>query len=381
MNGRERLLASLNHKEPDRVPIDIGATLITGINKTAYKNLIDYLKMNEDKIEIFDVVQQLAAPSEDVLQKFDIDVRNVSPNPPSNWKLNYEYGDNYVYFQDPWKIKWRMPKDGGLYFDMTGHPLSHMYEVDEIDTFEFPDPHDTARYDGIRERALDVRNRGYGVVMSSIGAGIFELGGWMRGYDNFYADLAGDPDMACKVMDKVLEIKLAYWEKVLNQAGDVIDVVQEADDIGGQNNMLISPEMYRKYIKPRHKELFSFIRSKTNAKTFIHSCGSFRQVIPDLIEVGVDIINPVQFNVNGMDSIGLKKDFGKDITFWGGGVDTQRIFPRGTEQEVKDCVRRQIEAFAPGGGFVFNTVHNIQPDVPPQNIVALLEAFHEYSKY
>ena len=217
--------------------------------------------------------------------------------------------------------------------------------------------------------------------MTSISAGIFELGGWLRGYANFYADQAGDPETACKVMDKALEVKMRYWEKVLDIAGDLIDVVQEADDLGSQDRMLISPEMYRKYIKPRHKELFNFIHSKTDAKIFVHSCGCFREVIPDLIEVGVNIINPVQFNVSGMDSESLKKEFGRDLVFWGGGVDTQRILPKGTVQEVKDCVKRQIETLAPGGGFVFNTVHNIQADVPPQNIVAMWETLQEYGKY
>ena len=159
------------------------------------------------------------------------------------------------------------------------------------------------------------------------------------------------------------------------------DVVQEADDLGSQNNMLISPQMYRQYVKPRHRELFDFIHRKTDAKIFIHSCGSFREVIPDLIEVGVDIINPVQFNAAHMDSMGLKKDFGKELVFWGGGVDTQRILPKGTVTDVRDCVKRQIEALAPGGGFVFNTVHNIQSDVPPQNIVAMWEALQEYGEY
>jgi uroporphyrinogen decarboxylase len=207
------------------------------------------------------------------------------------------------------------------------------------------------------------------------------LGGWLRGLANFYADLAGDPDLACKVMDKALEMKMKYWDKVLDLAGDLIDVVQEADDLGAQHSMLISPEMYRKYVKPRHKELFGFIHSKTKAKIFIHSCGCFYDVLPDLREVGVDIINPVQFNASRMNAEGLKKNFGQDFSFWGGGVDTQRILPNGTPQEVKDCVRRQIEILAPGGGFVFNTVHNIQADVPPENLAAMKETFDEYSKY
>jgi len=274
-----------------------------------------------------------------------------------------------------------MPKQGGFYYDMAEHPLASALDENDIENFNYPDPNDKARYAGIREKALSIRDRGYGVVMSSMGAGIFEYGGWLRGYANFYADLAGEPEMACKVMNKVLEVKMKYWEKVLDMAGDLIDVVQEADDLGSQNNMLISPEMYRKYVKPRQKALFDLVHSKTGAKIFVHSCGSFREVLQDLIEIGVDIINPVQFNARGMEAVKLKQDFGKDLVFWGGGVDTQRILPSGTVEEVKDCVKRQMEILAPGGGFVFNTVHNIQADVPPENLVAMLEAFQEYARY
>lgn len=381
MNSRERLLTALNHQEPDRIPFDIGATLITGISKTAYQNLLEYLGMPAEEIGFFDVVQQLAKPSEAFLTKLGIDVRNVSPNPPSDWKLEIQERGDYWFFKDAWQIGWRMPKQKGFYYDMAEHPLADALSVEEIENFAYPDSHDEALYAGIRDRAAAVQSQGYGVVMSSIGAGIFEYGGWLRGYENFYADLAGDPEMACKVMDKVLEVKLAYWDRVLTAAGDLIDVVQEADDLGSQNGMLISPQMYRKYVKPRHRELFELIHRKTQGKVFIHSCGSFREVIPDLIEVGVDIINPVQFNVANMESVGLKRDFGKDLVFWGGGVDTQKVLPKGTPAEVKECVRKQIEALAPGGGLVFNTVHNIQPDVPPQNIVALWEALKEYGKY
>ncbi len=381
MNNRERLLAALNHKEADRVPIDIGASLITGISKTAYERFIDYLGMPQEDVRFFDIVQQLAVPSEAFLKRFDIDVRNVSPNNPSNWHLVIQEEGNYNVFIDQFGIKWKMPKHKGFYYDMVEHPLSSAMEEADIESYEFPDASDEVRYTGIREKAQEIRDRGYGVVMSSLSAGIFELGGWMRGYADFYADLAADPGMACKVMDKALEMKIKYWEKVLDQAGDLIDVVQEADDLGSQNTMLISPDMYRKYVKPRHKELFDFIHSRTDAKIFMHSCGSFRDVLPDLVEVGLDILNPVQFNAKGMESVMLKKDFGKDLVFWGGGVDTQRILPNGSVQEIKDCVKRQLEVLAPGGGFVFNTVHNIQSDVPPQNLMAMLEAFAEFSKY
>ena len=381
MNSRERLLMALNHKEADRIPFDIGGTCITGISKTAYVNLLNYLGMPEEKVELFDIVQQLAVPSEAFLHKYGVDVRNVVSNAPASWTMKLQSEGKYDTFFDQWGIKWRMPKQGGFYFDMIEHPLINACDEEDIENYKYPDPNEESRYTGIRERAQDVHDRGFGVVMASISAGIFELGGWLRGYMDFYADLAGAPEMACKVMQKALEVKYRYWEKVLDQAGDLIDVVQEADDLGGQNAMLISPDTYRKYVKPLHKELFSMIHKKTNAKIFIHSCGSFREVLPDLIEVGVNIINPVQFNAPGMESKALKRDFGKDLVFWGGGVDVQRILPTGTVAEVKECVKRQIEALAPGGGLVFNTVHNIQADVPPQNLAAMREAFEECCNY
>ena len=221
MNSRERLLTALQHKEPDRVPFDIGASLITGISKTAYLNLLEYLGMPKEEIGFFDIVQQLANPSEAFLTKFGIDVRNVSPHSPSTWKLEIEDHGNYNFFKDEWQIGWRMPKKNGFYFDMIEHPLVNAFDEKDIDSFNFPDANNETRYLDIRQKALDIRNRNYGVVISSIGAGIFEYGGWLRGYENFYADLAGDPGLACKVMDKVLEVKLKYWDKVFSLAGDL----------------------------------------------------------------------------------------------------------------------------------------------------------------
>jgi uroporphyrinogen decarboxylase len=162
---------------------------------------------------------------------------------------------------------------------------------------------------------------------------------------------------------------------------DVIDVAGNADDFAGQHGMLISPRTYRKIAKPRHKQLFNFIHKHSNAKIFFHSCGSIRAVIPDLIEIGVDIINPVQVSADGMDSAELKREYGKDLTFWGGGVDTQRVLGVGTPQQVREDVKRRLNDLMPGGGFVFNTVHNIQGNVPVENIVAMLETVQEFGAY
>jgi uroporphyrinogen decarboxylase len=182
-------------------------------------------------------------------------------------------------------------------------------------------------------------------------------------------------------MTKVMELKMAYWEKALAEVGDNVDVIGEADDFAGQLRLLISPSMYRRIAKPLHKKLFDFIHARTKAKIFFHSCGAIRPVIPDLVEIGVDILNPIQVSAAGMDTAELKREFGKDIVFWGGGVDTQRVLGDGTSQEVRADVRRRIEDLAPGGGFVFATVHNIQGNVPPENIMAMWEILQQYGHY
>jgi len=185
------------------------------------------------------------------------------------------------------------------------------------------------------------------------------------------------------MLHKYMDLQLAYWERMFEVMDGVpIDVVQMADDLAGQNRMLISPNSYKNILKPLHKEMFDYIHSKTNAKIFFHSCGSVRPVIPDLLDAGVDILNPVQVSARNMDSAELKREFGKHVTFWGGGVDTQNAFDeRHTPAEVRADVRRRLEDLMPGGGFIFNTVHNIQGNVPPENIMAMWETLQEYGQY
>src|SRR6185369_935594 len=187
--------------------------------------------------------------------------------------------------------------------------------------------------------------------------------------------------LAAHIMDKVLEMQIAYWDKMFSTIGDNIDVAATADDFAGQTDLLISPRTYRRLCKPRHKALFDFIHSHSRAKVFFHSCGAIRAVIPDLIEIGCDILNPVQVRATGMDSAELKREFGRDIVFWGGGVDTQRVLGEGTPQQVREEVKRRVTDLMPGGGFVFNTIHNIQPNVPVENIIAMWETLREYGVY
>ena len=382
MNSRERILLSLNHKEPDRVPFDLGGTVVTGIHHKAYVAWRRALGLPAREPKIIDMIQQLAQVDDDMLDRLGVDMRNISPRSSASFQIAIGDMGAYTYFYDEFGTGWRSPKDGGWYYDMFDYPLKGEMTVEQVERYPLPDPLDPARFVGLREAAIHVRDvEGRAVVFGNISAGIFEVLTWMRGYADAYADWGSSSPAALKLMDRVLQLQLTYWEKALSLVGDVIDVAQIADDIAGQNGPLISPRSYRKLLKPLHKELCDFIHARTNAKIFMHSCGAIRTFIPDFIEVGVDIINPVQVSAAGMDSAELKRDFGKDIVFWGGGVDTQRVLGTGTPQAVREEVKRRLDDFMPGGGFIFNTVHNIQGNVPAENMVAMWETVQESGRY
>jgi uroporphyrinogen decarboxylase len=383
MNSRERTLLSLDHKEPDRIPFDLGGTVVTGINIKAYRNLRRYLDLPKIEPEILDIFQQIVKVDNDVLEKLNVDVKNISPRSSSTFKMDIKDSGNYWYFYDEFQIGWRMPKDNGLYYDMFEHPLAgSQITAEDVAKFDWPNPTDPSRFISLREAALKVRNEeNRAVVVSSMSSGIMEVYAWTRSFQDYFSDFAGNPSLSEKFMDRILEIHLAYWDKMFDTMGDIIDVVVTADDFAGQQSMLISPTSYRKLAKPRHKELFDFIHKRSNAKIFFHSCGSIRAVIPDLIEIGCDILNPVQVSAKGMDSAELKREFGKDITFWGGGVDTQRVLGEGTPMQVREDVKRRLDDLMPGGGFIFSAVHNIQGNVPAENLIAMWETLQEFGDY
>jgi uroporphyrinogen decarboxylase len=386
MNSRQRVLTALNHKEPDHVPFDLGGSVVTGIHVTAYQNLREYLGLPLRQPVIIDQVQQLAGVDADVMDYLGVDVHNISPRSSASFKIQFHNTDDrrYSYYHDEYGIGWRMPNEGGLYYDMFDHPLAGNLTEDDVDHFALPDPLDPSRFSGIRQAALNVLEKEQrALVIGSISAGIFELYTWTRGYKDAYADWAANPGLAERMLTRFMDLQLAYWDRMFEVLeGIPVDVVQFADDIAAQFNLLISPASYRRQLKPFHRQMFDHIHSRSNAKIFFHSCGAIRPLIPDLIEAGIDILNPVQVSARGMDSAELKREFGKDLVFWGGGVDTQNTFDVShTPEEVQRDVRRRLEDLMPGGGFIFNTVHNIQANVPPQNIMAMWETLQEYGKY
>jgi len=379
MNSRERILTTLNHREPDRIPFDLGSTQVTGIHVIAYARLREYLGLPRVTPTLCDVIQQLALPDDDLVEKLGVDVRGLFPLNSHNWNVVPRDIGEYWEYVDEWGITHHRPKADGLYYSMVRAPLANASVTqDDVRAYRFPNTGDPARIEGLRALAEQYRAQGRAVMLKGVLAGIFEMAQRVRGMENLLMDMASNQALAGALFDKMLELKLAFWEMALPRLYDVVDIVSEADDYGTQVSQLISPRMFRQQIKPRLAILFARIHQLApNAKLFFHSCGNVRPLLPDFIEIGVDILNPIHITAVGMEPRALKRDFGKDIVFWGGGVDTQDVLPHGSPQQVKDDVRRNIDALAPGGGFVFNTVHNIQADVPPENVIAMWEAVNE----
>jgi uroporphyrinogen decarboxylase len=324
----------------------------------------------------------MACVDDDVIDALGVDVRPVVPGGGLFSDIEFKDMGHSTYLYDNWKIGWRMPKDGGMYYDMFDNPLAGNITEEDLDRFPWFDPLDPRLFEGLREavrQVTEVQKRA--AVITQMAAGTMEVAAWMRGYVDFYTDLGANHPLVAKLLSKINEIKLAQWSRVLDEVGDCADVLMMGDDYGGQDRLLMSPKTWRKLIKPGLKEICDLLHSKSDAKVFLHCCGAIREIIPDLIEVGVDILNPIQVSAAGMDTAELKREFGKDIVFWGGGVDTQRVLWAGTPDEVRAEVRHRLDDLMPGGGFVFAATHNIQGDVPAENLVAMWETLRECGVY
>ncbi len=411
MNSRERVLAAINHIEPDGLPVDLGATPSSGISAIAYDQLLQYLPLKDKRNWVYDVVQQVSQPSDEVLDYFRIDTVDLGRtfNPFDEDWYDYELPNGRIAQQPVWfrteqqtngskQVRWNgeviagMPVDAFSY-DQTvfpfldGYPMQYGANLDEaMGKIHWAalahSPWDHASepnfWQQLRENAIRLRETSDRAIVLSAGCNLFEWGTFLRRIDHFLMDLVLSPNEVERFLDALMEHHLSSLAKVCEAVGDVVDIVRLGDDLGMNTGPFMSPATYQKLFKPRHTKLCDFIKANSSMHTFLHSCGDIYRLIPDLIEAGFEIINPVQTNAKGMDPETLKAEFGSDITFWGGGADTRNVLNLATPEEVKDHVRRNVEILAPGGGFVFNTIHNILPDVPPQNVVAMFEALDEY---
>jgi len=382
MTPRERCLRAINHQVPDRVPLDLGG-FQTGIHVRAYAGLLDHLGLDE-QIAILDPIQQLAVPCEEVLERFRIDTRYLCAHAPDGFdasiKRQVRGGRAWRDLRDEFGVVWSMPEDQQLYMDISHHPLADA-SIEDLNDYPFPDGDDPSRFTGLRQRAQRLRAETPYAICTGIGGVVYEVCWYMRGLERWYVDTIENPAFCEALLDRILGYWLDYYILFMAEVGDLVDVVMIGDDVAGQGGPLFSPTFYRLVVKPRQKRLVQHIRSLTGARIWYHTCGSCAEYIPDLIDNGVDILNPVQISAAHMDPRTLKERFGDRIVFWGGGIDSQHVLPFATPAEVRESVRRNLEAFKPGGGYVFNNVHNIQAGVPPENIVALFDAAREFGFY
>lgn len=382
MTSRERVLTALGHRQPDRVPIDLGGNQ-TGIHKFAYQSLIDHLGLEEEP-EIMDAVQQLARPSEAVLERLRVDTRYIHAGAAEGFQgeivTSERDGKVWHDLTDEFGVRWSMLDDSPLYMDITHHPLADA-TIEDLADYPWPSGGDPGRFRGLRDRAAEIRRDTPYALVSGISGVVYEICWYMRGLERWFMDMLEQPQFCEALIDRTLQFWLDWFEAFLTEVGDLVDVIMIGDDLAGQHGPLFQPDFYRRVVKPRHQRLVQYIRSRTQAKIWYHTCGSCRTYIPDLMENGVDILNPVQISAADMQPESLKAEFGDQIVFWGGGIDAQHVLPRADAATVREHVRRNMAAFKPGGGYVFNNVHNIQAGVPPENILALYDAAYEFGAY
>ncbi len=378
MTSRERVRATLSLEEPDRVPLDLGGintTLMTG----TYNNLKSYLGMGEMPTRVLSRIWQIVEPDERVLKRFSIDTRYLFPRgrksePPAGGQdtpapadVAPRAGDTFV---DEWGITRKFVMH---YYEIVKHPLAEAETVEDIESYPWPDPAEQLDLTGLAERGRYLRDEtDFAVVGYTGGASIFEMGWYLRGYQRLLVDMMIDKDLAHALFGKILEVRKKAAQMVLAATGEYLDVVQFGDDIATQEGPAFSPALYREMVKPYQAELFGSVKEKHPVKIYYHSCGGVRDLVDDLIEIGVDALNPVQVQAKGMDTAELKRRFGGRVAFWGA-IDSQHALPFGTPEDVRREVRKRIGDLAPGGGYVLAGIHNLQPDISPQNIEAMYD--------
>ena len=411
MNSRERILAAINHSEPDAVPVDLGSTPSSGISAIAYNNLVKHLGVKNHHAKIYDVVQELAQVDDEIIDLFGIDVIDIGRafnDQPADW-YPVTLSDGSAAFYPVWfrpvmnnttlevfdagGTKIAVKPAGATFFDQAFFPYAGGYPPD-VKTLDAamgkvhwsalahsPWDHSSEPgfWDSLRQRTIRLRQSTDKALMVAAGCNLFEWGTFLRRMDNFLTDLFLEPDNVHKLLDALTEHHLKSLESICRYIGDVVDIIRLGDDLGASSGPFMDVDTYRTFFKPRHARLTRYIKDHSGAHVFLHSCGSIFNLIPDLVEAGFEILNPVQTSAYNMDAATLKNEFGKYVTFWGGGADTQKVLNYGSVDEVKKHVRERLEIFSPGGGYVFNTVHNILPDVPPQNIMAMFSAVKEFN--
>ncbi len=375
MIPRERVLMALNHEEPDRVPLFIGTSGATTVLAPGYAKLRDHLGVQGGPLRWISKTMQYVGMDEEVLVRLGSDARPMFPGPARSSVRREVSPDCLI---DDWGIPWRR-SPGSLYFEATDPPLRHA-TIEDLERYAWPDLTPPGRFDQLVGAAKAIQQAGYATVLVS-GITLFEQAYLMRGLDAILMDVAADPEFFTALITKLKELMLGYAEELLRDVGPYVDVIVTGDDLGMTAGPMMSPDSYRRLLKPHHAELLGAIKRRIAGKIFFHSCGNVYRLLGDLADAGVELLNPVQVAAGEMgDTARLKREFGDRLSFCGG-IDTRWVLPCGTPADVRAEVRQRIKDLAPGGGYVVASVHCIQPDVPPENIVAMCDEVEKSGKY
>lgn len=378
MLPRERIENSILFRKIDRIPKDFGGP-VSGISKIAYEKLLNYWNMPINNIQFSDLIQQLAVIDEKVLTKLKVDTRHIRMNPPKREKISHN--GTIESFYNAYGIKYQpigTSQHDLLYYEMVFYPLAEA-SLKEVKEYTFPSPDDTW-FIGSEKIAKKYWEEGYAVVADPFSGGILEQTIGLRGLQTFLSDLYENREIVEELLDRNLINQQEIWGRWLNEVGDWVSIVMYGDDYGTQGRPLLHPNMWQKLVKPRVKELIQSIKKYfPHIRIQLHSCGSIAEIIPDLIEIGFDVLNPVQ-PTRGMDHAALKEKFGSRICFHGG-IDIQEVLPRGSQLEVQNEVKRVLNTLAKDHtGYIFAMAHNILADVPPENISVAFNALDRYDR-
>jgi uroporphyrinogen decarboxylase len=376
MTHRERILAALDHRTPDRVPVDLGSSYATSIHAHAYAEVRRHLGLPSEPEPRYLLPRAVSIiPADDIMERFQIDTRPLVIGAPDRQRGGFTADDVFV---DEWQVTWTKPEGG--HFLNTNGPFRHLIDPTprDLDEFSWPDPEDPGRYRGLRERAQTLAQATDHAIVLDLWVGLVHIAQFMRGFAEWLEDLVLNPTFAEALMERIEDFWVRGAERALAEVGPYVDVVQFVEDLATQRGPMMRPDLYRRMIKPHHRRMAEVVK-RQGKRLLFHCCGSARAFLPDFIDIGVDAITPVQVSAAHMDTRCLKREFGRDLAFWGG-IDTAEVLPRGTPADVRAEVRRRIDDLAASGGFVLCAVHNIQADVPPENIAAMYDEAIEYGR-
>lgn len=403
MTSRERIRAVLNHEMPDMLPIDFGTHRSSGMGVAAYNRLKRHLGYSEETTKVYDLMQQLAIPEDFMIDRFGGDLVQVRQLKPAfgvranSWKCEkmpcgdmsmVPYDFNPVVNEDGdyeahdanGRVIAKRPKDG-IYYDNVDFFLEGTETEEELDERMVLPEITEEELAFLEVNAKDLYYNTDKALLVHVGCAVFEAGQQQFGYEDFYYNLAAEPELIHHWAQKLTDAYCVMLEKIIDRIGKYVDIIMfGGEDLGTQESLQLSVNMYREMIKPYHKRMFDLVKEKCpNAKIGLHSCGAIKELIPDLIEEGVDVLNPIQISAKGMDPVELKERFGKDLVFMGGGADMQGFVNAAEDpKEVYQHVRKMLDIFAPGGNYIFSQVHNILDNVSPEKILAIYQAALDY---